>query len=125
MDTALGAAGLAALDILVNENMVQRVAELAPVGVGGVVVSRATLHNEDEIRAKGILLGDTVLVRRAGDVIPEIVGPVPEKRDGGEREFVFPEVCPECGNHVHREPGEAAVRCVNRACPAVGVLMMS
>ena len=95
------------------------VAELVPVGVGGVVVSRATLHNEDEIRAKGVLLGDTVIVRRAGDVIPEVVGPVPEKRDGSEREFVFPEVCPECGNHVHREPGEAAVRCVNRACPAV------
>lgn len=95
------------------------VAELEPVNVGGVVVSRATLHNEDEIKAKGVLIGDTVLVQRAGDVIPEVVGPVVEKRDGSEREFVFPKECPECGNHVHREPGEAAWRCVNRACPAV------
>ncbi len=95
------------------------VAELAPVNVGGVVVSRATLHNEDEIKAKDVRLGDMVIVQRAGDVIPEVVGPVPAKRDGSEREFGFPTVCPECGNHVHREPGEAAVRCVNRACPAV------
>ena len=95
------------------------VAQLAPVNVGGVVVSRATLHNEDEIRQKDVRIGDVVLVQRAGDVIPEVVGPVPEERRGDERVFEFPSTCPECGNHVHREPGEAAWRCVNRACPAV------
>jgi DNA ligase (NAD+) len=95
------------------------VAILAPVSVGGVVVARATLHNEDEIKAKDVRIGDTVLVQRAGDVIPEVIGPLPEKRDGSEKEFVFPAICPECGSRVHREPGEAAWRCVNRACPAV------
>lgn len=95
------------------------VAELEPVNVGGVMVSRATLHNEDEIRAKGVLIGDIVLVQRAGDVIPEVVGPITDRRDGTEREFTFPLECPECHNHVHREPGEAAWRCVNRACPAM------
>lgn len=95
------------------------VAVLRPVSVGGVVVSRATLHNEDEIQAKGLRIGDTVIVQRAGDVIPEVVAPVTDKRDGTEKEFVFPEACPECGNHVHRAQGEAAWRCVNRACPAV------
>jgi DNA ligase (NAD+) len=109
-------------DILVQvgrTGVLTPVAVLAPVSVGGVVVSRATLHNEDEIRAKDVRIGDTVLVQRAGDVIPEVVGPLTELRDGSEREFVFPGLCPECGNHVHREPGEAAWRCVNRACPAV------
>jgi DNA ligase (NAD+) len=95
------------------------VAVLQPVNVGGVVVARATLHNEDEIRAKDLRIGDTVLVRRAGDVIPEVVAPLPEERDGTEKDFVFPAVCPECGNHAHREAGEAAWRCVNRTCPAV------
>lgn len=109
-------------DILVQvgrTGVLTPVALLAPVTVGGVVVSRATLHNEDEIRQKDVRIGDMVLVQRAGDVIPEVVGPVPGERDGSEREFVFPSLCPECGNHVHREPGEAAWRCVNRACPAV------
>lgn len=109
-------------DILVQvgrTGVLTPVALLAPVTVGGVVVSRATLHNEDEIRQKDVRIGDMVLVQRAGDVIPEVVGPVPGERDGSEREFVFPSICPECGNHVHREPGEAAWRCVNRACPAV------
>lgn len=95
------------------------VAVLAPVNVGGVVVSRATLHNEDEIRAKDVRIGDMVLVQRAGDVIPEVVGPLRENRDGSEKEFIFPSTCPECGNHVHRAAGEAAWRCVNRACPAM------
>ncbi len=95
------------------------VAILAPVSVGGVTVSRATLHNEDEIRAKGVRIGDTVLVQRAGDVIPEVVRVVAEKRDGSEVEFEFPAECPVCRNHVHREEGEAAWRCVNRLCPAV------
>ena len=95
------------------------VAELEPVSVGGVIVSRATLHNEDEIRAKDVRIGDTVIVQRAGDVIPEIVGPILDERDGQVREFLFPVECPECGNHVHRAEGEAAWRCVNALCPAV------
>lgn len=109
-------------DILVQvgrTGVLTPVAQLSPVNVGGVVVSRATLHNEDEIRQKDVRIGDVVLVQRAGDVIPEVVGPVPGERDGSEREFVFPSLCPECGNHVHREPGEAAWRCVNRVCPAL------
>jgi DNA ligase (NAD+) len=95
------------------------VAQLAPVNVGGVVVRRATLHNEDEIRAGDLRIGDTVLVRRAGDVIPEIVAALTELRSGEEQVFVFPERCPSCGGQVVREAGEAARRCVNRACPAV------
>ncbi|MDR2161532.1 MAG: NAD-dependent DNA ligase LigA [Desulfovibrio sp.] len=95
------------------------VALLEPVNVGGVTVSRATLHNEDEIRARDIRLGDTVFVRRAGDVIPEVLGPVEEARTGEEREFRFPEVCPECGEPVSRREGEAVRRCLNRLCPAV------
>jgi DNA ligase (NAD+) len=95
------------------------VAQLAPVNVGGVVVRRATLHNEDEIRVCDLRIGDTVLVRRAGDVIPEIVAALPELRTGRERAFVFPDRCPSCGGQVVREAGEAARRCVNRACPAV------
>jgi DNA ligase (NAD+) len=95
------------------------VAQLAPVNVGGVVVRRATLHNEDEIRAGDLRIGDTVLVRRAGDVIPEIVAALPELRTGEEQAFVFPDRCPSCGGQVVREAGEAARRCVNRACPAV------
>ena len=95
------------------------VAELEPVSVGGVTVSRATLHNEDEIRAKGVLVGDTVIVQRAGDVIPEVVGPVIEARDGSEREFTFPDRCPVCGSPTRRLEGEVAWRCLNVSCPAV------
>ncbi|MCL2433845.1 MAG: NAD-dependent DNA ligase LigA [Clostridia bacterium] len=95
------------------------VAILAPVTVGGVVVSRATLHNEDEIKTKDVRIGDTVLVQRAGDVIPEVIGPLVEKRNGTEKIFIFPTTCPECGSRVHREPSEAAWRCENRTCPAV------
>ncbi|MDR3177115.1 MAG: NAD-dependent DNA ligase LigA [Desulfovibrio sp.] len=95
------------------------VANLSPVNVGGVVVRRATLHNEDEIRVKDLRIGDTVLVQRAGDVIPEVVAALPELRDGTEKVFVFPAFCPECGGSVFREKGESAVRCLNRACPAV------
>lgn len=95
------------------------VAVLAPVGVGGVMVSRATLHNEDEIRARDVRVGDTVIVQRAGDVIPEVVGPVLEKRPAGLEPYTFPRVCPACGQPVYREEGEAAWRCENLACPAI------
>jgi len=93
------------------------VAILAPVQVGGVIVSRATLHNEGEILRKGILIGDTVVVRRQGDVIPAVVGAVHERRKGNERPFVFPTNCPVCSAAVERIEGEAVVRCPNSACP--------
>ena len=97
------------------------VAELEPVRVGGVIVSRATLHNEDEIRRKGILIGDTVVVRRQGDVIPAVVTFIPGKRTGKEREFHFPTECPVCGTAVVRAEGEAVIRCPNTSCPAKSV----
>jgi DNA ligase (NAD+) len=97
------------------------VAELEPVRVGGVIVSRATLHNEDEIRRKGILIGDTVVVRRQGDVIPAVVTFIPGKRTGREREFHFPKECPVCGTQVVRPEGEAVIRCPNTRCPAKSV----
>jgi len=95
------------------------VAELAPVNVGGVMVSRATLHNEDEIRNRDVRIGDTVIIQRAGDVIPEVVGHIPEKRPAGAQPFSFPTLCPVCGHPVRRIEGEAAWRCVNVSCPAV------
>ncbi|TVR01910.1 MAG: NAD-dependent DNA ligase LigA [Desulfovibrionales bacterium] len=95
------------------------VAVLEPVALSGAMVSRATLHNEDEIRAKDLRLGDRVVVQRAGDVIPEVVGPVMEERTGEEHEFVFPHVCPVCATPAVRLPGEAAWRCQNMACPAL------
>lgn len=94
------------------------VALLEPVQVGGVEVSRATLHNQDEVARKDIRIGDTVLVQRAGDVIPEVVMSIPEKRTGKERKFEMPANCPECGAAVIRLPGEVAVRCPNMSCPA-------
>ena len=94
------------------------VAELEPVVVGGVTISRATLHNEEEMRAKDVHLGDTVIVRRAGDVIPEVVGAVAAKRLPGAAMPTFPEVCPECATKLVRAEGYAAWRCPNRACPA-------
>ncbi|MGN1281918.1 MAG: NAD-dependent DNA ligase LigA, partial [Succinivibrio sp.] len=87
------------------------VAKLVPVYVGGATVSSATLHNEDEIKRLGIMIGDTVVVRRAGDVIPQISAVVREKRDGTQKEVVFPSVCPECGSLVERVEGEAVARC--------------
>jgi DNA ligase (NAD+) len=93
-------------------------AELEPVFVGGVTVSAATLHNEDEVKRKGILIGDTVIVRRAGDVIPEVVGPVTSKRTGEEREFVMPTKCPSCGSEIVRPSGEAVARCTGLDCPS-------
>lgn len=94
------------------------VAVLEPVNIGGVTVSRATLHNESEIRAKELLLGDTVIVQRAGDVIPEVVRPLKEKRTGTEKEFVFPNICPSCGQAVQRLENKVAWRCLNVSCPA-------
>ncbi len=87
------------------------VAKLEPVFVGGTTVSNATLHNEDEIRRKDVHIGDTVIVRRAGDVIPEVVGVLVERRPFGAKPFVMPTSCPVCGSHVVREEGEAATRC--------------
>jgi DNA ligase (NAD+) len=87
------------------------VAKLEPVFVGGTTVSNATLHNEDEIRRKDVHIGDTVIVRRAGDVIPEVVGVLPERRPAHARPFVMPTNCPVCGSHVVREEGESAARC--------------
>lgn len=94
------------------------VAVMRPVRVGGVMVSRATLHNEDEIRKKDIRVGDTVVIQRAGDVIPEVVESVPSARTGAERPFAMPDTCPECGSRVVRTEGEAAHRCIGIACPA-------
>jgi len=94
------------------------VALLEPVNVGGVVVSRATLHNEDEVRRKDVRVGDTVFVRRAGDVIPEVVKVIESRRTGAERAFIMPRSCPVCGSSVKRVDGEAVTRCINRNCPA-------
>lgn len=95
------------------------VARLAPVFVGGVTVTNATLHNEDEIRRKDVRVGDTVIVRRAGDVIPEVARVVIANRPADAREFVMPSVCPVCGSHVTRELEEAAWRCTGGLfCPA-------
>ncbi len=95
------------------------VARLAPVVVGGVTVTNATLHNEDEIRRKGIMIGDSVNVRRAGDVIPEVVSVVLSRRPADAREFVMPVNCPVCGSHIVRLPDEAIARCTGGLyCPA-------
>src|SRR5690606_13834753 len=94
------------------------VAFLEPVKVGGVTVARATLHNEDELRRKDVRIGDRVVVRRAGDVIPEVVSVVTEACTGAEREFRFPRHCPSCGTEVFREEGKAAWVCQNASCPA-------
>jgi DNA ligase (NAD+) len=95
------------------------VARLKPVFVGGVTVTNATLHNEDEVRRKDVRIGDTVIVRRAGDVIPEVVRVLAEKRPKGAREFVMPRKCPECGSAVVRLPDEAIARCSGGlVCPA-------
>ena len=93
-------------------------AVLEPVNIGGVMISRATLHNEDYVKEKGILIGDTVVVERAGDVIPQVVRHVVEERTGDERAFEMPTHCPVCGEPVSRPEGEAVTRCVNARCPA-------
>ena len=96
------------------------VAVLTPVFIGGTTVSRATLHNADEIARLGLRIGDEVLVERGGDVIPKVVEVIPAAKDDGveRKEFVFPENCPVCGSAVKRTEGEADYRCVNIDCPA-------
>jgi DNA ligase (NAD+) len=94
------------------------VAVMEPVNVGGVMVSRATLHNEDELLKKDVRIGDTVVIQRAGDVIPEVVQVIAIKRTGREKEFRMPCRCPECGSEIARLDGEVAHRCVNLSCPA-------
>jgi DNA ligase (NAD+) len=93
-------------------------AVLDPVAIGGVTVKSATLHNAEYIASNDIRIGDTVLVTRAGDVIPRVVGPVPSERTGKERRFKMPDRCPVCGSAVDHPPGEAMARCTNAACPA-------
>ena len=93
-------------------------AVLEPVRVGGVTISMATLHNADEVERKGVLIGDTVVVRRAGEVIPEVVAPIPSLRKGTERKFVMPADCPNCATPIVRPEGEAVARCPNLRCPA-------
>jgi DNA ligase (NAD+) len=94
------------------------VASLEPVAIGGVMVKSASLHNMDEINRKDIRTGDTVIVERAGDVIPYVVKVITEKRTGQEKHFCMPEHCPVCGAAVYREEGEAAYRCIGISCPA-------
>ncbi|MEC4016247.1 NAD-dependent DNA ligase LigA [Streptomyces sp. H27-D2] len=111
------------LDIRVNVGRTGRVtpyAVMAPVTVAGSEVEYATLHNQDVVKAKGVLIGDTVVLRKAGDVIPEILGPVADLRDGSEREFVMPGECPDCGTALQpAKEGDIDLRCPNgRSCPA-------
>ena len=94
------------------------VAWLTPVQIGGVTVGRATLHNEDEVARKDVRPGDHVIIQRAGDVIPEVVRVLMEKRPTSSRPWHMPKKCPECGTDLVREPGEAATRCINPTCPA-------
>lgn len=94
-------------------------ADLEPVRLAGTTVKRATLHNEDYIAEKDIRIGDTVIIQKAGEIIPEVIGPVPAARTGAEEIFVMPARCPGCGEPVVRREGEAATRCVNPQCPAV------
>jgi DNA ligase (NAD+) len=111
------------LDIRVNVGRTGRCtpyAVMEPVHVAGSVVEYATLHNQDVVKAKGVLIGDTVVLRKAGEIIPEVLGPVVELRDGSEREFVMPSVCPECGSELRpMSEGDIDLRCPNaRSCPA-------
>ncbi|GAB2768205.1 NAD-dependent DNA ligase LigA [Amycolatopsis magusensis] len=111
------------LDIQVNVGRTGRVTPFAvmePVKVAGSTVSMATLHNAEEVKRKGVLIGDRVVIRKAGDVIPEVLGPVVDVRTGEEREFLMPTRCPECGTKLaHQKEGDVDIRCPNaRTCPA-------
>jgi len=108
-------------DIFVNigrTGAVTPVAMLEPVKVAGSTVQMATLHNEEEVRRKGVKIGDTVIIHKAGDIIPEVLRPLTELRDGSERDFVMPKVCPECGTPLVKLETEAVWRCPNQKCPA-------
>ncbi len=108
-------------DIIINvgrTGAIKPEAALEPVQIGGVMVSQATLHNEDYVLSRDIRIGDTVIVKRAGDVIPQVVGPVVDARSGNERAWKMPAVCPACGNELVRLPGEADYYCVASDCPA-------
>ncbi|HTR07303.1 MAG TPA: NAD-dependent DNA ligase LigA [Paraburkholderia sp.] len=111
---------LVAIDVQVGRTgAITPVARLEPVFVGGATVTNATLHNEDEVRRKDIRIGDTVIVRRAGDVIPEVVSALIDRRPAGAREFVMPTECPVCGSRIERLPDEAIARCTGGLfCPA-------
>jgi len=109
------------LDIQVNvgrTGVLTPLAILKPVSIGGVIVKQATLHNFDFIRDKDIRIGDQVLVKRAGEVIPYILGPLPEKRTGKEKPYQVPTKCPSCGSKIEKMPDEVAYYCVNSSCPA-------
>ncbi len=111
-------------DITVNvgrTGAITPLAELEPLLLSGSVVKRASLHNEDIIREKDVMIGDVVVVHKAGEVIPEIIRVLQEERSGSERPFTMPECCPSCGKDVKRIPGEAALRCLNPTCPAQAV----
>ena len=115
------------LDIKVNvgrTGSINPYAELEPVQVGGVTIRHATLHNEEDIRRKDVRVGDTVIVQRAGDVIPEIVGPVLNLRPPDAVPYTLPDLCPECDTSILRIEGEAMARCPNRACPAQGLELL-
>ena len=109
------------IDIICNvgrTGVITPLAILEPVQVAGSIISKTTLHNEDFIKEKEIKIGDTVVIQKAGDVIPEIVKVIKEKRTGEEKEFQMPEICPVCGAKTSRQEGEVAVRCTGIECPA-------
>ncbi len=109
------------LDIIVNvgrTGILTPVAVLEPVRISGSTVSHATLHNEDELKRKDVRIGDWVVVHKAGEIIPEIIKPIKERRTGKEKQFIMPKRCPSCGSEVIRPAGEVAVRCTSFACPA-------
>ncbi len=118
-ETSLAGLSLEALERRAIEDTLRQTEDNKSEAARRLGITRATLHNEDEILAKDVRVGDTVIVQRAGDVIPEVVGPVLEERPAGARPFEFPHICPVCGEPAHREPGEAAWRCGNISCPAV------
>ncbi len=112
------------LDIEVNvgrTGAITPVAILEPVSLGGTVVKRASLHNQDIIREKGVKIGDMVKIRKAGEIIPEVTGVVKDKRSGKEEEFLMPSRCPSCSTTIYRLPEEAVLRCLNPSCPAQAV----